>query len=68
MSKAGFPKIKMNGRGISKPPKSKLLDRNCVPGDIVHWSTDKEFIGELIEWDSNVAIVNIGSMSMAVEC
>ena len=70
---AGFPKPEIKGTGQFKPPSSKLLDRSCVPEDIVRWSTigGDEFFGELKEWDSdftNVAIVDIGGKIKAVEC
>ena len=66
----GFSKPKISGNGKYNPPASKVLDRDCKPGDIVSWSTfgGAQFIGELKEWDSNVAIVNIGNVIKAVEC
>jgi hypothetical protein len=66
----GFTKPEIQGIGQFRPPPSKLLDCTCVPGDIVNWSTigGENFLGELKEWDSNVAIVDIGGRTKAVEC
>jgi len=67
---AGLPKIKLQGSGGFRPPPSKQLDRTCQPGEIVHWEAigGEKFIGELKEWDSNVAVVDIGGSFKAVEC
>jgi hypothetical protein len=76
----GFLKPQIKGMGGFTPPPSKQLDRNCVPGDMVHWDTrhihpsrkvsgdDVRLIGELKEWNSNTAIVDIGSEIITVEC
>lgn len=70
MNQAGLPKIRLQGSGTVKPPKSKQLTRDCDPGDIVHWSAidGTRYLGELTKWDSNVATVNIGSTHLSVEC
>lgn len=48
----------------------KVLDRDCLPGDLVWWRTVAGEIseGELKEWDSNVAVVENRTGRHAVEC
>jgi uncharacterized protein YijF (DUF1287 family) len=68
--KVGFSKPEIKGKGSYSPPPSKQLDRSCQPGEIVSWKDQNgnEFIGELQSWNSNTAMVNIGSVIKAVEC
>jgi hypothetical protein len=67
----GFPKIEVQGEGTFKPPKPKVLTRECMVGDYVVSDTigGSSYTGVLKEWDSNVAIIDLGNGSIkAVEC
>jgi uncharacterized membrane protein len=58
--------------GIRLPLKDAIeLQVNCPIGSKVYWETilGKQYVGTLIEWDSNVAIVKLeNSKTKAVEC
>lgn len=46
------------------------LTRASLPGDFVWWRTVANVVadGQLVEWDSNVAIVETSDGKKAVEC
>lgn len=54
----------------SKEAESKPLARSCVPGDLVTWKqlSGRTFVGRLLEWDSNVAVVRTEQGTKSVEC
>jgi hypothetical protein len=71
MKPVGFQKPKIHGKGSFIPPNPKSLDQSCVPGDYVKSETIGGVLhqGILIEWDSNVAIIQLDDGGRkAIEC
>jgi len=61
----------MKNQRKRKMPKIKYLDYSCQIGERVYWNTiiGKKFEGKILEWDSNVAIVELDDGTKEhVEC
>lgn len=70
MQKQTLPKLEITGTGSFTPPVSTPLTRESQIGQCVKWdSITRSYMGVLIEWDSNVAIVRLMDGAIkAVEC